>query len=184
MPTNALANPLVLPILGLLAERPRHPYALFSELRSRYAYVGVRNSTVYTLLKTLVEAGWLGSRPGSADRQEFLLTSPGRRALAERVDHELRDGDLADRTAFMTALAYLGILTPAAAASALQSRADRIRHEEERLTHSLDEAGGIPELHMIETHFYRGQLHHERTWLGTTIQRIRSGTLAWPNRKS
>ena len=179
MPTSALANPLVLPILGLLAERPRHAYALFSELRSRYAYLGVRNATVYTLLNALVEAGWLRPRPGSSDRQEFLLTSSGCRALAARVEHELQDGDLADRTAFLTALAYLGILAPAAAAAALQNRAGRIQHEEARLTRALDEAAGIPELHMIETRFYRDQLHHERTWLDATIQRIRSGALAW-----
>ena len=97
------------------------------------------------------------------------------------MDHELQDGDLADRTAFLTALAYLGILTPAAAATALQNRAGRIQHEEARIARALDEAAGIPELHMIETHFYRNQLRHERTWLDATIQRIRSGALAWPS---
>jgi DNA-binding PadR family transcriptional regulator len=144
----------------------------------------VRNATVYTLLNTLVETGWLRPRPGSSDRQEFLLTSSGRRALAERVDRELQDGDLADRTAFLTALAYLGILTPGAAATALQNRAGRIQHEVARLAHALDETAGIPELHMIETRFYRDQLHHERTWLDATIQRIRSGALAWPSQMS
>lgn len=183
MPTNALANPLVLPILGLLAEQPRHAYALFSELRSRYAYMAVRNSTVYTLLNTLVETGWLRSRSTGAERQEFLLTSSGRRALAERVEHEIQDGALGDRTAFMTALAYLGILTPDAAAAALRSRADRIQQAEEHIVHALDEATTIPELHMIETHFYRDQLHHEHDWLEATIQRIHSGALAWPNQK-
>lgn len=180
MPSSALANPLVLPILGLLAEQPRHAYALFTELRTRYAYAGAANSTVYTLLRSLAEAGWLHTRPPSTGRPEFALTASGRRALAERVDHDLRGGGLADRTAFMTALAYLGILTPGAAAAALQSRADRIGREEERLAQALGAAAGISELHMIETHFYRSQLRHERAWLDTTIQRIGSRALAWP----
>ncbi|GAB3808936.1 PadR family transcriptional regulator [Humibacter antri] len=180
MPTNALANPLVLPILGLLAEQPRHAYALFSELRTRYAFMGVRNSTVYTLLNTLVESGWLQSGPASSHRQEFQLAPSGRAALAARVEHELQEGDLADRTAFMTALAYLGILTPIAASAALQSRVDRVRHEEEHLTLVLDQVAGVSELHMIEVHFYRDQLRHERAWLHATIQRIRSGALPWP----
>jgi DNA-binding PadR family transcriptional regulator len=184
MPTNALANPLVLPILGLLAEQPRHAYAVFSELRSRYEFVGVRNSTVYTLLNTLVEAGWLRSEPTTADRHEFRLTTSGQRALAERTAHELENGSLADRSAFMTALAYLGILTPPTAEAALQSRADRVRHEEERLAQALEHAAGALELHMIEAHFYHEQLGHERAWLDTTIQRIRSGALSWPNRGS
>ena len=36
MPKSALDNPLILPILGLLVERPRHPYAVFAELRRRF----------------------------------------------------------------------------------------------------------------------------------------------------
>jgi DNA-binding PadR family transcriptional regulator len=182
VPTSALANPLVLPILGLLAEQPRHAYGLFSELRSRYAYIDVRNSTVYTLLNTLVEAGWLRSEPRDADRQTFQLTAAGRQALAERVKYEVQDGALGDRTAFMTALAYLGILAPTEAAAVLQRRVDRIHREEERLTSALNETGSIPELRMIETHYYRDQLDHERSWLDTIIRRIRSGSLAWPSR--
>ncbi|WP_328393432.1 PadR family transcriptional regulator [Nocardia sp. NBC_00416] len=184
MPTNALTNPLVLPILGLLAEQPRHAYALFSELRSRYTYISVRNATVYTLLNTLVETGWLRAEPTGADRQTFQLTPAGRQALAERVEHELQEGAVGDRTPFMTALAYLGILAPTSAVAALQSRADRIHHEEERLARALDEAASVPELHMIETHYYRDQLDHERAWLDATIRRIRSGALAWPSQKN
>jgi DNA-binding PadR family transcriptional regulator len=184
MPTNALANPLVVPILGLLAEQPRHAYAVFSELRSRYTHLAVRNATVYTLLNTLVETGWLHHRADGADRQEFALNAAGRHAFADRVTHELHDGDLADRSTFLTALAYLGILTPDAAADALRHRADRIRHEEARLAHALEAASDILELHMIESHFYRDQLHHERTWLELTIQRIGTADLAWPNQKS
>lgn len=182
MPTHALANPLVLPILGLVAEQPRHAYALFTELRTRYAYIDARNSTVYTLLNTLVEAGWLRSELRGRDRQTFQLTAAGRQALAERVEQELKDGALGDRTAFMTALAYLGILSQIDAAAALQGRVDRIHIEEHRLASALSEAGSIPELHMIETHYYRDQLDHERSWLDTTIRRIRTKALAWPGR--
>lgn len=180
MPTNALANPLVLPIIGLLAERPRHAYAIFGELRARYAFLGVRNATVYTLLNTLTGVGWVDARSRGADRQEFSLTASGRQALADRVDRELREADLANGTAFLTALAYLGILAPAAAADALRDRAERIRREEERLDRALDEADA-PELHMIEAHCYRDRLRHDRNWLDATIRRIRSGSLAWPN---
>lgn len=183
MPTNALANPLVLPLLGLIAEQPRHAYALFSELRSRYSYINVRNSTVYTLLGTLVEAGWLSSESSDTDRQTFRLTPAGRQALAEKVEHELHEGALGDRTAFMTALAYLGILGPVEAALALRRRVERIHQEEERVACALDGAEHVPELHMIETHYYRDQLNHERSWLTETIRRIDSKSLAWPGRE-
>jgi DNA-binding PadR family transcriptional regulator len=183
MPTNALANPLVLPILGLLAEHPQHAYAIFSELRSRYTYLGVRNATVYTLLNTLKDAGWVDARSRGVDRHEFSLTSSGRRALADRVNCELREADPANGTAFMAALAYLGILAPTAAADALQDRAERIQREEERLDRVLEDAD-VPELHMIEVHFYRDRLRHDRNWLDATIRRIRSTTLAWPNQRN
>src|ERR1700730_18082051 len=35
----------------LLVERPRHSYAVFTELRRRYVYLHVRNATVYALLE-------------------------------------------------------------------------------------------------------------------------------------
>jgi DNA-binding PadR family transcriptional regulator len=182
MPTSALANPLVLPILGLLAEGPRHAYGIFTELRSRYSYAGVRNGTVYTLLRTLADAGLLGTRSTASDRQEFALTPAGERALAARVEREVAHGDLADRTAFLVALAYLGILAPEVAATALGERIARIDHEDDGLGDTLAAASALPELHMIETHFYRDQLSHERAWLESTAGRIRSGALPWPGR--
>lgn len=178
MPTDALANPLVLPILGLLVEQPRHAYALFDELRTRYAFLRVRNATVYTLLNTLADAGWIGPAASSGERQTYTLTRVGRRAFADRVDHHLRHTDLADTTAFMTALAYLGILAPDAAAAALEARANRIREELAHLDIALS-GDEVSELHMIEVHYYRDRLQQDRDWLDATAQRIRSGSLAW-----
>lgn len=182
MPTDAFANPLVLPILGLLVERPRHAYAIFDELRARYAYLRVRNATVYTLLNTLNDAAWITAAPQvDGDRQQYMLTETGTRVLAERVEHGIRETGLADVTAFMTSLAYLGILTPDAAADALQSRADRVQEEAGQLEAAL---GGdeVSELHMIETHYLLDRLRHDLAWLNTTVQRTRSGALAWPKR--
>ncbi len=183
MPTDALANPLVLPILGLLVERPRHAYAIFDELRTRYAYLRVRNATVYTLLNTLNDAAWITAGQSSAgDRQQYVLTETGRRVLAERVKHGIRETGLADVAAFMTSLAYLGILTPDAAADALQSRADRVQEETQQLGAALS-TDEVSELHMIETHYLLDRLRHDLAWLNTTVQRIRSGALAWPSQR-
>ena len=179
MPTDALANPLVLPILGLLVEQPRHAYAVFDELRTRYAFLRVRNGTVYTLMNKLADAGWIAPAASGGDRQEHTLTETGARALADRVDHDLRDTDLANPAAFMTALAYLGILAPDKAEAALAARVGRIRGEVAYLDLALGSAGAS-ELHMIETHYYRDRLRQDGEWLEKTIRRIRSGSLAWP----
>lgn len=178
MPTNALANPLVLPILGLLVERPRHPYAVFSELRHRYEYLRVRNATVYTLLNTVTRAGWV-EEDEQQDPPVLSVTNAGREALAERVTTELRDSALADDTSFITALAYIGILAPKEAASVLQARLDRVQNEQKRVGDIVDRSG-VLDLHMIEAHYYLGRLRHDAEWIAHTIGQIEDGTLAWP----
>jgi DNA-binding PadR family transcriptional regulator len=187
VPKNALENPLVLPILGLLAERPRHPYAVFAELRRRYAYLQVRNATVYTLLDTLKAARLVelvpdadrGHHGDHADHEPLRLTPGGAAALAERVEREVRGGDLTGGPAFMTALAYLSIMPPARAAEALEARAAALASETRQLQQTL-KATGAREVHMIEAHYLQSRLHHDTQWLTATAHRIKSGNLPWP----
>ncbi len=181
MPKNALDNPLVLPILGLLAEQPRHPYAVFAELRHRYAYLAVRNATVYTLLDTLKAAGLVELIPDEdgAGHQPLRITADGAAALAERVENEVRDGDLTGGAAFMTALAYLSIMSPARAAEALEARATVLAAEARCLQQALAATDAV-EVHMVEAHYFLTRLHHDIEWLTATARRIKSGDLSWP----
>lgn len=178
MPTSALDNPLVLPILGLLVERPRHSYAVFAELRRRYLYLHVRNATVYTLLETLRALRWIDTEEDE-DRDALRVTSAGAAALAERVEGEVRGGDLTGGPSYMAALAYLSIMPPRRAALALHARATAIADEARRLQGVLDGASG-PEVHMIEVHYLLTRLLHDRQWLTATASRIETGELAWP----
>jgi DNA-binding PadR family transcriptional regulator len=184
VPKSALDNPLILPILGLLAERPRHPYAVFAELRRRYPYLQVRNATVYTLLETLKALRWIeaiqdGDHGDHGDHGALRVTGAGAAALAERVEGEVRAGDLAGGPSYMAALAYLSIMPPRRAALALHARATAIADEARRLQGVLDEAGP-PEVHMIEAHYLLARLQHDRRWLIATARRIETGELAWP----
>ncbi len=179
MPTNALDNPLVLPILGLLVEQPRHAYGLFNELRHRYDYMPVRNATVYTLLARLSEAGWIESNAAS-EPTTFAPTGAGISALAERVAHQIRESDLTGGPTFAAALAYIGILHPSTATAVLRERAQKIRTERARLEQAIQDAGQH-EVHMIEVHYLASHLAHDLDWLDTTIHRIRTGDLSWPH---
>lgn len=176
MPTNALDNPLVLPILGLLVERPRHAYAVFGELRRRYDYLRVRNATVYTLLDRLREERWIAAE--NDDRAALTVTDTGVTALAERVRSQLRGVDPTGGPAFVTAFAYLGILRPSEAGEVLAQRVARIREEIRRLEHVIDGADG-PEVHMIEAHYLLSRLRHDVDWLEGTVRRIEAGELGW-----
>jgi DNA-binding PadR family transcriptional regulator len=133
VPESALDNPLILPILGLLVERPRHPYAIFAGLRRRYLYLHVRNATVYTLLDTLKAVRWIEARE-DAGRESLHATGSGAAATAERVEVEVRGGDLTGGPSYMTALAYLSIMTPERAADALHARVSALADEVQRLS--------------------------------------------------
>lgn len=179
MPKNALDNPLVLPILGLLVEQPRHAYAVFAELRRRYEYLDVRNATVYTLLETLAGAGWIeaddtGRQPG------LHATGTGTAELSHRVATQLRETDLTGGPAFMTALAYLGILPRDRAVAVLRERVDRIRTQRQLLADVIRDAD-ISEVHMIEIHYLTARLNHDAKWLTRTASRVEAGELGWPH---
>jgi len=178
VPKNALDNPLVLPILGLLVEQPRHAYAVFAELRRRYEYLDVRNATVYTLLGSLTEAGWIEAE--GADRQSTVrATASGAAALADRVAAQLREADLTGGPAFMTAFAYLGILPRDLAAAVLRERVDRMRARQQALAQVIRDAD-TAEIHMIEVHYLTDRLDHDVAWLTRITDRVEAGDLAPP----
>jgi len=179
VPRSALDNPLILPILGLLTEQPRHPYAVFAELRRRYPYLRVRNATVYTLLESLRARQWAEPRQ-DGDHEALRVTAAGSAALAERVEQEVRGGDLTGGPSFVTAVAYLSIMPPARAASALRARAAAVAEEARRLRDVLGETAAAPEVHMIEVHYLLARLRHDEQWLAATAGRIETGELAWP----
>ena len=178
MPKSALDNPLVLPILGLLVEQPRHSYAVFAELRRRYLYLQVRNATVYTLLETLKAAHWIEARR-DAEHEVLHTTGAGAEALAERVVDEIRSGDLTGGPSYLAALAYLSIMPLGRAAGTLEARATALADETQRIQATLDRAGAA-EVHMIEVHYLLARLKHDREWLAATARRIRAGELTWP----
>lgn len=178
MPTNALTNPLVLPLLGVLVEGPRHAYAVLVELRARYAHMAVRSGTVYTLIERLQSENWITSNDDSLSPAILKATPDGVRALEESVRRELLNGDLNSGHRFATALAYLGILDRRDARDLLTRRAAVVRSEVARIDHLLSSAD-VPPLHMIEASYLRSKLAHDATWLEETVNAIDRGDLVW-----
>ncbi|OZD85711.1 hypothetical protein CH273_02935 [Rhodococcus sp. 05-339-2] len=177
MPTNALLNPLVLPILGLLVEEPRHSYAIFTELRSRHAHMTVRNGTVYTLIERLRAEGWIRN-DDSRTPSTVEITPEGVEALRQKVIRQVIDSELIDGHAFTTALAYVGILDKQDARELLSVRATAVRDALAGLDDVLRKTD-VPPLHMIEAHYMRSKLAHDADWLEQTIADVDSGNLVW-----
>lgn len=180
MPQNALDNPLVLPMLGLLVEQPRHQYGVLSELRLRYPFLHTKTSTVYTLVRSLVGHGLvdIDDTTTGSEPPRVSLTQTGVAELRRRVERHLLDSDPSVDPRFMIALAYLGVLTPRRAIDLLRERAADLRSNREALTESLHRAD-VSELHMVEVHFMASRLEHDAAWLTRLAARIESGELDW-----
>ena len=181
VPLDALANRLVLPLLGLLVERPAHPYELAARLNDRYRFLSTQRSSVATLAKSLAEGGLIrpqrskrvGNRPA---RRAYELTDAGMKEFRARVTAQIEEAPAAsDR--FTLGLAYIGILSRTKAATALRRRVVSRRQE---LAAIPGIPPGEPEVHMIEMAYWKAVLEAEIRWLDTFIVRITSRDIIWP----
>lgn len=99
MPATPLSDP-VLHILLALSDRPRHGYAIATEIEERTdGLVRLGTGTLYTALKRLRADGLIVERHDRDDandpraRRTYTLTPKGRDVLAEQVErlHALVD---------------------------------------------------------------------------------------------
>lgn len=175
VPLAATHNSLVLPILGLLVEQPAHAYEVTTRLEARYPHLKTRRSSVVTLLKSLADGGLLlpgtpesvGNRPA---RTTYRPTDAGITLFRSRVREALTNTAPASAD-FLTAVAYLGILPVAEAIAVLRTRAERLRRETPVVP------PGLPEIQMIEVHYWLRVLATEVAWLTETADRLADGDL-------
>lgn len=180
MPTRALDNPLVLPILGLLIEQPAHAYHLTSSLQSRYPHLGVQRSTVTTLVKSLSREGLIstgepersGNRPS---RTPYTLTEAGVSNFRARVADQVR-GANPGSVEFITAIAYVGILSAPDARAILTERAADLLGQRDALPAP---AIGEHEIRMIEVEYWRSLLQMELDWLRALTARVDTADIEW-----
>ena len=178
MPLAATRNSLVLPIFGLLVEQPAHAYEVTGRLEARYPQFKVRLSSVVTLLKSLADGGLLraGTPQSVANRPArttYHPTDAGITLFRSRVREALADTAPASAD-FLTAVAYLGILPADEAVAVLRARAERLRRETPVIP------AGLPEIQMIEVHYWLRVLATEITWLTETADRLADGDLEVP----
>jgi DNA-binding PadR family transcriptional regulator len=180
VPLDALANPLVLPLLGLLVEEPAHAYELTHRLTDRYPHLQVRRSSVTTLVGSLAAAGLVkpqrrrrvARRPA---RTTYALTEPGYDHVRARVAADIVSAG-ARSTRFMLAIAYVGILPRSAAADVLRQRLVARRAEEQ----SLAAGHTLPEYQMLEVDYWHALIRTEIAWIETLVHRLETGAIEWP----
>jgi len=180
VPLDALDNPLVLPLMGLLVEQPAHPYELTRRLADRYHRLDSRRSSITTLAKRLAALGLIAPRRprsvgGRPARTVYKLTEAGYGPVRSRVTRDLESAR-AGSTAFILAISYVALLPIDAATELLRRRLGRLYSEVEMAS----AAHSLPEYQMLEVDYWRHLLHSEIDWVERLVERLRAGDLAWP----
>jgi DNA-binding PadR family transcriptional regulator len=184
-----IANTLALAVLGLLQERPMHPYEMASTLRERHkdSSFKVNSGSLYDTVEALARHGWIepvetardGRRP---ERTVYARTDAGDGEFVRWIDELIRTPVL-EYPKFLAAVSYLGALGPNGASDALAERAVHLERRVEETTAVLAAtvgSGRVPRLFMIEVECALHAWEAELTWTRRIIAEIRDGSLAWP----
>jgi DNA-binding PadR family transcriptional regulator len=187
MPPRKLRSPLALVVLGLLAEEPLHPYAMRQRIgeRAHDRLPGVRPASLYDAVQRLAGAGLVsGGEPSRAgnrpERVRYAITGAGREALAEWVADTLSDAGRSD--GFPAALSFMYALGPGRVTDLLAVRAQALGASIAAGEAALAEAEreGVPPIFLSEQRYQLALRRAEHDWIAAFIERLRSGSLAWP----
>ena len=189
MARRKIANTLALAILGLLQERPMHPYEMAATLRARHkdSSFKINSGSLYDTVEALARHGWIepletvrdGRRP---ERTVYAFTALGQREFLAWIE-ELIETPVPEYPKFIAAVSYLGALGPDRASEALAQRAERLKGKIEDTEAALADtvgSGRVPRLFMIEVECALHSWQAELAWTRRTIAEIRDGTLPWP----
>jgi DNA-binding PadR family transcriptional regulator len=189
MARRKIANTLALAVLGLLQERPMHPYEMASTLRERHkdSSFKVNSGSLYDTVEALAREAWIepveterdGRRP---KRTVYAFTALGQREFLAWID-ELIATPVPEYPKFIAAVSYLGALGPDRAGQALAQRAGHLQRRIEETAAALAAtvgSGQVPRLFMIEVECALHAWQAELAWTRETIAEIVDGTLPWP----
>ncbi|MEP6482635.1 MAG: PadR family transcriptional regulator [Rhodoglobus sp.] len=181
-------SPLTLVVLGLLAERPMHPYLMSQLITQRgkdsIANVSQRNS-LYQVIERLVRSGLVevetteraDNRP---ERTVYRITDAGLTTTKEWI-LGLLGADQREYPAFPAALSLIALVGPAAAHAALTDRRTALQQRQDAATaaHDAAIAMGLPHLFLLDDEYALALLDAELRWLDGILAEFASGELDW-----
>jgi len=176
-----VSNPLALAVLGLLLERPMHPYEMSRTLRDRNkeGSIKLNYGSLYSVVDKLVTHGLIepretvreGRRP---ERTVYAITSAGREEF-ETWLAELLAEPVKEYTQFEAGLSLLPGLPPEKVADLLEQRCQRI--ERSLAAAEANDIASLPRLFWIEWDYVRAHLETDLRWTRQLIREIRDGSL-------
>jgi DNA-binding PadR family transcriptional regulator len=180
-------GPLAVAVLGLLEERPRHPYdiAYTMQVREMDEHIKLSLGTLYHVVEQLQRLGWIrptetareGRRP---ERTTYAVTPDGREQLHARL-RELIAEPVRDHTAFEAGLAFIHQLPREEAAALLRRRAAALHEQSDLMDCTLQRLrdGGLARLALIEAELVQDMRRFQREWALRIADEIESGDLEW-----
>jgi DNA-binding PadR family transcriptional regulator len=176
-----VSNPLALAVLVLLYERPMHPYEMAATLRERRKEdsIKLRYGSLYTVIELLLKAGFILEKKTTREgnRPERTVYEIGKAGETEMRDwmRELLSTPVKEYPQFEAALSLLAALPPEEATDVLETRAEFLKKDLEKIKADLLQAKAmeLPSLFSIETEYRLALLETELAYVEKLITRIR-----------
>ena len=185
MTRRRVSNPLALAVLGVLSERPMHPYEISSTLRTRGKEKSIKLNygSLYSVVESLQRHGLVAARETVRDgrrpeRTVYEITETGRNEFEDWLS-ELLSVPTREYTSLEAALSLMAGLAPDVVARLLSERGGRLEMElrAERAAIDWSREHELPEIFLIETVFRERMLQTELEFVGQLAKDIRSGAL-------
>lgn len=180
-------SPLGLAVMGVLFERPSHPYDIQRTLRERGKdeVIDFKPAGVYRMVERLVGAGLVeevgtdreGKRP---ERTVYRLTEDGSLVVLQWLQ-EMLTKPRHEYPFFPAAVSLMPLLLPDAVRASLEMRVATLDGEIARLRTYLDHAAAreFPRLFMLEEELQLATLEAEARWVTGLVEDLAMGRLTW-----
>ncbi|MFW0790912.1 PadR family transcriptional regulator [Gordonia sp. CPCC 205333] len=180
-------GPLAVLVLGLVIERPMHPYEMVQTAMARHEdrLANIRPGSLYHAVSRLEGQGHIrihdvereGNRP---ERTVYGITPAGREAYLQAVTTMLASHRAEFPQLFM-ALALAHDLPRAEVINLLEKRLGAMNEEFETLSARADEASAaqVPEMFFLDGGCRLATLRTQIDWLNTLVKRLRDKTIDW-----
>jgi len=178
---------VALTALGLLSERPCHPYEIQRLMRDRHKdYAIGKTRDLYRAIEELEAAGYIetvqtfrdGRRP---ERTVYKITAEGCEELQNWLN-DLLGRPIVEHRAFNVAIGLICYLDQDRAMAALAARCVALQAELAALDealHALQEQLHLPRLVLLEEEHAKALREAELRWVRSIIDDIREGKLTW-----
>jgi DNA-binding PadR family transcriptional regulator len=186
VPSRSLQSDLTaITTLGLVTERPRHPYEMQRLIRNRgKAFVKGLPRSLYHAIDRLSKEGLVEAVETSRDgrrpeRTLYAATDAGRHALQEWLTTLLVTPE-DDPTTYYAALSLIAYLDPKEALAALRERLLQLELKlsgETARMHALTPM--LPRLFMLEEEYRLAALAAERDYTAGLVDDLSAGRLTW-----